>query len=196
MKDILKTALVLSIIAIISGALLGYINEVTYISAEEILAGKLQAVYAEADSYDEIENASDIYVEDFETADLVGVHIPVKDGIKVAETYIYNVSGKGYGGEIELLVLVENNKITGIVKVSASETPGLGNNAFSEDFFSRFYNLDLASNDTFALTKYQANSDEEVVSVTSATITSTAMVKIMNLVQVVHKQVLEGGILE
>lgn len=189
MKDIFKTALILSLIAIVAGALLGYVNQVTYVSDEEIINGKLKVVYAEADSFKAVENASEKYQVE-SVAFLKTIYIPYKAEAVVEDTYIYDVYTKGFGGTIELLVLVKDNKVTSIEKVTASETPGMGAKAFNDKFKQQFMNLDLSSDENFVLTKTASTGDSEVTAVSGATITSNAMVAMMNVVASVHRQIL------
>lgn len=176
MKDMIKTVTVLCVISLIAGALLGLVNEITFISDEEILNSKLKTAYA-AEAFTPVQTASE--------EGLLGVYSPDgADGV-----YVYYVTDKGYGGEIKLLVTVENNLLTKIVKVEAGETAGLGDNAFKDKFLSQFYGTDISTAET-----YPAFPDKTsgVDAVSGATITSNAVLRMINLVIVSHKAILQG----
>lgn len=217
MNDMLKTVLVLSLIAIIAGALLGLVNEVTFMSDEEVLANKLSEAY-EADSFKHVKDL-DKYLtttissasstdatekkrslrellvgsEESAGASLDGIYLPEKDGAVVPDVYIYSVSSKGFGGVIKLLIVVENNKITNVVKMEAAETAGLGDNGFKDKFLDQFKSLDLSKGVQYRLAS-EAKADGDVVKISGASITSNAMLSMFNLVQGVHQNVLEKGV--
>ena len=89
MKDMIKTVTVLCVISLIAGALLGLVNEITFISDEEILNSKLKTAYA-AEAFTPVQTASE--------EGLLGVYSPDgADGV-----YVYYVTDEGYGGEIKL----------------------------------------------------------------------------------------------
>ncbi len=85
-----------------------------------------------------------------------------KDGKIVG--YIATASVSGYGGEVKVMVGVDNdNNITAVKILSAAdETPGLGMNITKKDYYGQYSGK-------------KANfKDEEIIAVTGATISSTA----------------------
>jgi electron transport complex protein RnfG len=90
------------------------------------------------------------------------------DGAKIG--YAFVAVGKGYGGDIDILVGLENKTtIKGISIVSHLETPGLGNRITESFFTDQFVGLNI---DDAALKR----DGGEVDAITGSTISSTAVV--------------------
>ncbi len=89
-------------------------------------------------------------------------YIAKNDGKAVG--YIATAVVKGYGGEVEVMVGVDNeNNITAVKILSASdETPGLGMNITKEAYYGQYSG------------KKTDFKDSEITAVTGATISSTA----------------------
>ena len=112
--SIIMTAVVLTLIAGISSFLLALVYNFTKpvleANAAKIEKQGLSYVFQDADSF---EKAADT------------VYIVKKEGKAVG--YVVKSAGKGYGGDIKLLVGIDNDlSITGIKVLKANETPGLG----------------------------------------------------------------------
>ena len=103
--------------------------------------------------------------------------VAVRDGETAG--YIFKTSEKGYGGEVSVMTAVNPDgtvKSVAILDVS-NETPGLGQNAAKESFYSQY----SGKKSGISLLKNGADSDKnEVNAVTGATITSTAVNKAVN----------------
>lgn len=85
--------------------------------------------------------------------------------------YVVNEKTSGYGGEIDMYVGLDKDfTVTGVKIVSQSETPGLGANADSEAFLSRYIGK------TKGVTYSKTNAgDNQVQALTGATITTNAV---------------------
>jgi len=84
--------------------------------------------------------------------------------------YAFLAMGKGYGGDIKILVgLEDETTIKGITIISQSETPGLGGRITEDSFASRFAGLNIKD---ITLTK----DGGEIDGITGATISSGAVV--------------------
>ncbi len=84
--------------------------------------------------------------------------------------YAFLAVGKGYGGDIKILIGLENNMtIKGITIISQSETPGLGSRIAEGSFASKFAGLNV---DDVALEQDGGQID----AITGATISSGAVV--------------------
>jgi len=82
--------------------------------------------------------------------------------------YGFVAVGRGYGGEISILVGLENKTtVKGIVIISHDETPGLGSKVAEEPFTSQFAGVDI---DDVRL-------DGEIDAITGSTISSEAIVE-------------------
>ena len=90
------------------------------------------------------------------------------DGDEVG--YAFLAVGKGYGGDIDILVgLEDETTIKGITIISQSETPGLGSRIAESSFADKFVGLNI---DDVALKK----DGGQVDGITGATISSRAVV--------------------
>ena len=89
-----------------------------------------------------------------------------------ANTVVLESSGKGYGGDVGLMVAVntDNNKIVGVGVTTHSETPGLGAKAKDDPgFVAQFKGM--PAEETFKVT----NDGGKVNAMSGATITSRAV---------------------
>lgn len=176
MKDILKTMLVLSIIALVAGGLLGIVNHFTQIDEDEALAAKIEktGIYSGdaplvclapevCETYDEYEDGAIINV-------FVGGNSYI----------IHSVGYNGYGGNIELLINITDNEIVKYVVYKAEETPGLGTKAFADAFASQFYNKDIRDIQSFVVIKRATTADNEITAVTGATKSSNGVANSVN----------------
>lgn len=96
----------------------------------------------------------------------------------------YAIQGKGPGFQDTIHVLFgylsSNRHITGMEILDSRETPGLGDKIFKDmDFVGEFYNLSMIRN-IKAVKKGKKNSDNEIDAITGATISSKAVVRIIN----------------
>ena len=84
----------------------------------------------------------------------------------------------GFGGDIELIVGINQQKeITGVEILSIDETVGLGMNAKNKEFRDQYKGKKV---DRFEVVKTGKQSDEEIDSLSGATITSKAMTSGIN----------------
>ena len=95
--------------------------------------------------------------------------------------FVYTVAPKGYAGEINIMVGIENPsmKITGVKILSQQETPGLGSKCTEPAFLDQFLNKDL--HNALSVSK-NAKTSSEIQAITSSTITSKAVVSGINQV--------------
>ena len=85
--------------------------------------------------------------------------------------YAFLAVGKGYGGDINILVGLEDKAtIKDIIIISQTETPGLGTRITESFFTSQFSGVSL---DNVALTK----NDGQIDAITGSTISSRAVVE-------------------
>lgn len=85
-----------------------------------------------------------------------------------------SVAPVGYGGEIELIVGIDNEyNLTGIKVVNMSETPGLGAKASEDKFTSQFAGKKAANG--INVIKSGTPKDDEILAISGATVTSQAI---------------------
>ncbi len=161
--------LALAVITLIAGLVLGatYMLTKDPIAAQESRKAELAraAVMPEADAFRLLETAEDAQVD--------WVYEALKDGACVG--YVAQATGRGFGGEIEVIVgLRMDGEITGVSVGGAnfSETAGLGAKAKDASFTDGF----LGKHAPLTVVKAgEAKSESSVDAITSATITSKAV---------------------
>ncbi len=171
-NDIIKPIAVLLAICIIIPLALSLTNKITKDKIAELDKKNSRETMAElinADSFNEEE------FKDGETE--FTYYFALKDGNIIG--YIFKTAEKGYGGDVSVMTAVNVDgtvKSVAILDVS-NETPGLGQNAAKESFYSQY----AGKKSGISLLKNGADSDKnEVNAVTGATITSTAVNKAVN----------------
>lgn len=161
--------LALAVITLIAGLVLGatYMLTKDPIAAQESRKAELAraAVMPEVDAFRLLETAEDAQVD--------WVYEALKDGVRVG--YVAQATGRGFGGEIEVIVgLRTDGEITGISVGGANfaETAGLGAKAKDASFTDGF----LGKHAPLTVVKAgEAKSESTVDAITSATITSKAV---------------------
>jgi electron transport complex protein RnfG len=109
----------------------------------------------------------------------------------------FNASGQGFADKIELVVAVDRNfeKIAGFNVIASNETPGFGDRIKSSYYRDQFAG---APAEKLELVKTGDNKkiDSEIVAITGATVSSKAVIEIMNtfLIQI-KDQMQQKGII-
>ncbi len=167
MREMIKMIVVLTILSSFSGGLLAAVRNKTIdrIEVQQLTFVKGPAIQTILDgaSNDPIVDRFKIEYEGGEASFFVGVF----DGepAKIA----FESAGKGFGGEIGLMVGVDikADKIIGVGVTTHSETPGVGSKAQTDPSFTKqFQGMDLMST-------FQVKTDGgQIDIITGATITS------------------------
>ena len=95
--------------------------------------------------------------------------------------YAFRAQGGGFADKISLLVAVDGTfkKLLGIAVLASNETPGFGDK-MKEPLFRDQFNGCPAKKLSVVKTGDRSKVDTQIVAITGATITSTAVVKIVN----------------
>jgi electron transport complex protein RnfG len=162
----------LTIIVLASVSLLVYINSITApiveAQQEAEIKNMLSGMFADMDDYKYEDEIYTIY----QDSEIIG--------------YAFLAKGKGYGGEINILVGVnEDFTIEDVVIISNTETPGLGSKITESSFTDQFKGM--AAGDV-ALKK----DGGEVDAITGATISSKAVVEAIRKAMEEKINLLEG----
>lgn len=185
MREILRYAAVLFVIAAVSAALLAGVNMLTEdkIAENSILEEQraLREVMPEAESFEpfgeevsEQCGADEIYTAKTSDGTIAG--------------FCVKLSQKGYGGEIQSIIgLTENGSVTGVQVISHSETAGLGANLTKESFRNQFVGKSRVE-----VVKAGAG-EGEINAISGATITSKAMASSVNAAVDIVKNFVSGG---
>ena len=167
-EDIIKPVGVLLAICIIIPLALSVTNKVTAKKIAELENENSKKNMQSLVSADDFEKCSDGGIE---------YYIAIKGGETAA--YIFTESAKGYGGDVSVMTAVKpDGTVAGVAILDVSnETPGLGQNAAKESFYSQYAGLKKG----VSLLKNGAKAENnEVDAVTGATITSTAVTRAVN----------------
>ena len=167
-EDIIKPVGVLLAICIIIPLALSITNKVTVKKIAELEAAnskKNMQSLIDADNFEECENGEITY------------YAAINGGEIAA--YIFTESSTGYGGDVSVMTAIKpDGTVAGVAILDVSgETPGLGQNAAKESFFSQYIGLKKG----VSVLKNGAKAENnEVDAVTGATITSTAVTRAVN----------------
>lgn len=185
-KEILLPTIVLLIICVVASALLSGTNMLTKDKIAQInsetKSTAMKTVMPDAVSFGDTVQTENDSVE----------YSPALDSDGTIIGYAFTVSESGYGGEISVMVGINTQ---GVVKkvtiVSADdETPGLGQNVKKDSFINQF----SEKIGQFVITKSSPKNDSEIQAVTSATITSSAVVRAVNsAVEYCNENLVQGG---
>ncbi|MCD6358419.1 MAG: RnfABCDGE type electron transport complex subunit G [Dehalococcoidia bacterium] len=148
--------LVLTVVVLIAVSVLSFTHDITKAAIAEQKDNKvknmLKEMFPSIENYKYEDNLYTISSQD----DIIG--------------YAFLASGQGYGGEIEILVgLEDENTVKSIIIISQTETPGIGARITEKSFTSQFVNLPI---DDIALSRDGGKID----ALTGATISSNATV--------------------
>jgi len=172
-KDILKTVLVLFLIAVFSGAILGLVNAFTQVDEMETLKTKIKntGIY---------NGNKELSLMNFTTADGISIsHEGVYHVFKSDDTYIIHAGGDGgYKGVIEILVCIQDDIIENIVKYSSDET--YTKKVFADKYLQYYIGKNVSSIDVFSFVKSEVSDNGDVIAVTGATKSSTALLNAVN----------------
>lgn len=189
-STLIKDAIALFIITLVSGLALSYIYEITKAPIAQQQVEKTlkanKAVFTDAASFETDEDMmSKVVNTDLTTLnkDYKGVTI---DEISKAinsnnEAIGYNITvttTTGYKDPISMVIGYSNEGvIKGIEILSINETAGLGMNADKPEFLNQYTNKNV---NQFAVTKTGATSDDQIDAISGATITSRAITNAVN----------------
>ncbi|MBQ4155300.1 MAG: RnfABCDGE type electron transport complex subunit G [Clostridia bacterium] len=139
MKNIIKNAIILTLITLVAGSALAFVYSITNepIAQAEIKATQeaYKTVFDIAEEFKELELAE---YNDENGAVVSAVSSAVKGDEAIG--FVMTTAAKGYGGDIKVAVGInKNGALTGISILDASnETPGLGAKVKEDDFTSQF----------------------------------------------------------
>lgn len=178
--DILKPTVVLTVICIVTSALLAYTNSLTApvidALAVETELNTRKLVLTEATEFTE-EKLGDV-------AYCIG-----KDEGGSTVGYVFTTSAKGYGGDVKIMVGVKaDGTVSGVQTLELNETPGLGMNAQKPSFLEQFVGKTLG----VAVNK-NTPGENEIKALTGATITSRAVTSAVNTALEYYAEITGGA---
>jgi electron transport complex protein RnfG len=189
-RDYIRLAGVLLIVCAIAAALLGYVNDITYLKIEEqIEKANIEArkeVLAAADEFTLLDEAVMAEIASNPDYSIVKeVYLAKQGGNHIG--YTVAVTPKGYAGTIEIIVGIDTNGVIQGVKVgNNSETPGLGKNSEKPEFRAQ-YNGKTWDSEVKVIKSGTPKADE-IVAIAGSTITSKGVTTGVNKAMAVAKQ--------
>lgn len=167
----------LKIIGVLTGitCLCGFLLALVFTSAQgKILENQKDAVYRAITGI--VKETSSI-----EEADYDGQRVYVlKNSGGTLLGYAYLTQGQGYQSTIGILFAVDKgiHTLLGIEIIESVETPGLGSKITEESFKEQFRNVALRA--PFEVVKEPPDQPSQIRAITSATVSSKAVVSIVN----------------
>lgn len=199
-KKIVHDALILTAFTLVLGFVLGLVYEITKEPIAAADAATAQAAYKEvfqdADSFEAYEGfdkeaAVSLMEENGYNDEIMDVQTAKgSDGSTLG--YVITVLAKdGSQANITFSVgIAADGTVNGYSITSIAETPGLGDKAKNEEFYSQFQGKQV---EKFDVVKQAPASDSEIEAISGATITSRAMTNGVNASITYFEHVLEGG---
>lgn len=189
MKNMLKDAMILFLITLISGALLGIVYEITKepIAQQQEKARNeaYKEVFADAGKFEEISMQPDLAPETLTAyvneqgydASIDSISSALSEDGTLMGYVITVTTHEGYGGDIQFTMGVRaDGTLNGVSILSIAETAGLGMRA-EEVLKPQFKNKKA---EAFEVTKTGAAADNQIDAISGATITSDAFVNGVN----------------
>lgn len=188
-ETIFQDVIVMLLITIVSGFLLGFVNDLTKepIGAATVKEKKesYARMFKSADEFNEevFNNESQKEIKNFlnnnglSGGSVNGV-VEVKNSGSTLGYILTTSSSNAYGGDITIsLGIDESGNIVGIDYVAITETAGLGMNAEEDSFKGQFIGK---NSEKLSYVKGSTTGDDEIEAITSATITTSAVVEAVN----------------
>lgn len=198
MRDMIKPSFILFLVCMVVTAALALTYNITKDTIEARAISDAESarkeVLADADSFSQLDEGQvESIIESNPELNLIK---EVFQGIKADKVtgYVFSVTNKGYGGEIDIIVGIDAaGTITGVKVAEHSETPGLGSKATDQAFLSQL--TGIAPEGTLNVVKNKgSDKDEDIVAVSGATISSKAIVEATQAALDFYKElVIEGG---
>lgn len=188
-NTLVHDAVILFVITVIAAIALGFVYEITKEpiakAKEDAKIAAYQAVFAEMKSTAEVDAAEIAKANEMISGNSAYEGVTMNEAVAALDEagnsigYIFTMtSNKGYGGAITMTMGIENDgTLKGIEFLSISETAGLGMKAKEDSFKSQFADKKVAQ---FGLAKRNIQGETEVDAISSATITTTAVTRMVN----------------
>ena len=172
MRNAVRMISVLTIVGLISGAALvliyNYADPLIMHNKQSETKNAIFKIFSDAKNYKK-ENIQDYTV------------FKVTDKTSKLLGYAFLAEGNGYQGKVEIMAGVKPDleTLTGIEILESQETPGLGQEIASGKFKRQFVNLKTVPVITYVKNQ-KPTSPNEIEAITGATISSRAVVSILN----------------
>lgn len=176
MNESLRMVVVLSLIAVISGGSLAFVDGFTKPKIEQnkvrALKAGLKQLIPEAEDFEE----TDIIQDDRKFA----VYKGFKDKILVGWGFL--LSGTGFQDKISIVAATDPGitRLSGIVVLEQKETPGLGDNIKKENFRNQFRGLSIEKEIGYVKNRKPQPGSNQIQAISAATISTKKLLLIIN----------------
>ncbi|MCR5117455.1 MAG: FMN-binding protein [Lachnospiraceae bacterium] len=192
--EVIKNALIMLAIALIAGIILGIVHSVTKGPIEIMEQAKKKEansrVFINAYSFEEVPVDTAFVEENLQGVDIGEVLNAQNENGESLGYVIEVISHEGYGGDIVIRVGIQNDGTTNAIAITEiSETAGLGMRA-PDELVPQFVERNA---ERFEVVKTGAILDNQINAMSSATITSKAVVGAVNAALDYMHGVLQGG---
>ena len=189
-NPIIKNTVILTMITLISGLLLGLVYEVTKnpiaFAKEKAKQEAYKEVFADAESFEALENFEEYIVE----ANVINEVVVAHAGAEKMGYVITVTNNEAYGGSLTITMGIRNDGTTnGISFLTLAETAGLGMKAKESEFKNQYADKNV---DSFEVTKTGAANDNQIDAISGATITSKSVTSAVNAGITYFEEVLGG----
>lgn len=188
-ETIFQDIIVMLLITVVSGFLLGYVNDITKdpISAAVVKEKNesYQKMFPTGDDFQEKILESDVQkeikeilkVNNFSGGSVEGL-VTVKENNEIKGYIITASSSNAYSGDITISLGLDNEgTIIGLDYITINETVGLGMNATEDSFKGQFVGKEV---EYIKYVKGTTSNNDEISAITSATVTTNAVVEAVN----------------
>lgn len=199
-KKIVHDALILFAFTVVLGLILGVVYGITKAPIDKVNYENTQAAYKavfeDADKFEDYDDfdkdaANELVAENGYSDEIDNV-VTALDASGNPIGYVMTVTAKDASqSTITFSVgIASDGTVNGYSITDIAETPGLGMKAEDEEFYSQFEGKNV---DSFTVVKSAPTADNEIESISGATITSKAMANGVNACLVYFQNVLAGG---
>ena len=199
-KKIVHDALILFAFTVVLGLILGVVYGITKAPIDKVNYENTQAAYKavfeDADQFEDYDDfdkdaANELVAENGYSDEIDNV-VTALDASGNPIGYVMTVTAKDASqSTITFSVgIASDGTVNGYSITDIAETPGLGMRAEDEEFYSQFEGKNV---DSFTVVKSAPTADNEIESISGATITSKAMANGVNACLVYFQNVLAGG---
>lgn len=177
LKEIVKPAVILFLICAIITGTLAVVNGITKPVIEERekteLQESLSSVLPGTDEFGAAVNRDELVSAGYKPGERIrNLYKGINRGDLVG--YVVEVASRGYGGDISMLVGIDNDlTVVGVKILSHSETPGLGSKADNDEYLKQY--LGEIPEALYHVVKKAPAKDGDIEAITSATVTSRAI---------------------
>ncbi len=201
MNKLIKDALALTAITVVSGLLLGLVYGITKEpiakQQEKTQMEAYREVFPDADSFEDYIDAGDekmrsVLDENGYEAEEIDKMVKAvsADGSQLGFVVTVTTS-EGYGGDIQFTMgVADDGTLNGISILSISETAGLGMKADTDEFKSQFAGKNV---EAIHYSKTGAAADDQIDAISGATITTNAITNGVNAGLCAFREAEKGG---